>query len=129
MLRGLLIAGPAGVGYDHGNIAEVCSVPHCGLYSDLGRNADDSKGLQAEVSQGHIEKGAFKGAHGDLVGDGFTGNRREFRHDLGLRRIGEEISPPQHFRPAARPSAGEAGKTSCVCVPTIMCCSTTALYL
>src|SRR5215212_11608381 len=68
MPRRLLLARAAGVGDDHGHIAEVRPVAHRGLYADLRGDAADGERHQPQVAHDHTEESALEGAHGDLVG-------------------------------------------------------------
>ena len=67
-LSRLFVAGAAGVRNEHRNISEVGAVTRCRLDSDLCRNADDDKGVDAAISQSEVEPCAFEGGHRQFVG-------------------------------------------------------------
>jgi hypothetical protein len=86
----LLVPCPARILDDHGDVAEISTVAHRRLYSDLRDDPADREGTHPKVAWGYVEEGPLEGAHGDLVGDRFARQWGELGHDLGLRSLGRE---------------------------------------
>jgi hypothetical protein len=58
---GFFIAGATGTSDKHWNVTRVGSVALCRFDSDLGRSADDDKGVDAAISQSKVQPRRFDG--------------------------------------------------------------------
>ena len=106
------VAGPAGVAYDDGDVAEVGGVPHRRLDPDLDRDAHDEVGGHAAVPQHDVERRPLERRHRDLVEHRLARPRLELRRQLepGATRAGSAAASPPRAPCPARPSPGAAGR-------------------
>jgi len=72
---GFFIASAASVTNDDRDITEVGPMARGRFYSNLGRYADNDKGVDTAISQSEVEPRPFERGHGQFVEDAFNRTR------------------------------------------------------
>jgi len=89
-LSSFFVAGAARVSHKHRNVPEVGAVTRCRFDSNLGRYADNDKGVYTAISQSEIEPRAFEGRHRQFVEYAFGRSRRQLRNNLEGRIVAQK---------------------------------------